>query len=64
MKKIKRKRLVLARDVVKVLAAMPAAGLQYVRGGSETGDGDPTTVSEVQCSEASCPWWGCVPWPL
>jgi len=64
MKKAKRKRLELERDVVKVLAAIPVAGLTKVQGGGESGGTDSTTMSNAFCSESSCILCGCIPFPL
>ena len=64
MKKTKRKRLELERDVVKVLAAIPVPGLEHVRGGGETGGNDSNGMSYSACSESSCVFCGCIPFPL
>lgn len=66
MKKTKRKRLELEREVVKVLAAIPAAGLKYVPGGEtgghESGGRDSGCDSGSLCSDRSCLLSGCLPW--
>ena len=50
MKKSNRKRLELEREVVKVLmAAIPAANLKYVQGGSRA------TCSNKSCVKSGCP---------
>lgn len=64
MKKTKRKRLGLERDVVKVLTAIPVAGLQHVAGGGESGGNDSNGMSYSTCSESSCIFCGCIPFPL
>jgi hypothetical protein len=64
MKKTRRKRLELERDVVKVLAVIPVAGLKHVPGGGEPGGDDSTEMSYSTCSESSCVFCGCLPFPL
>ena len=48
MKKTKRKRLELDREVVKILAA----NLKHVQGGGGSG---------FVCSDSTCLWCGCTP---